>query len=81
MLQPGFLCKFTKRYRLQLSQFVDIYYPINESVTLEPDDLFLVISKTIAQDLVEKVLVITSRNNIGWIDLLEDEYEILVHNE
>jgi hypothetical protein len=40
-----------------------------------------VISKTIAQDLVEKVLVVTSRNNIGWIDLLEDEYEILIHNE
>jgi hypothetical protein len=64
MLQSGFLCKFTKRYRLQLSQFVDIYYPINESVTLEPDDLFLVI--TTYKNQKEKIFIITMKNNIGW---------------
>jgi hypothetical protein len=75
MLQPGFLCKFTKRYRLQLSQFVDIYYPINESVVLEPDDLFLVI--TTYKNQKEKIFIITMKNNIGWIHLLTREYEII----
>ena len=75
MLQSGFLFKFTKRYRLQLSQFVDIYYPINESVTLEPDDLFLVI--TTYKNQKEKIFIITMKNNIGWIHLLASEYKII----
>jgi len=79
MLKIGFLHKYKKRYALYLSPHPKEV--VNLMGKLTYDDLFLVISKTIAQDLVEKVLVVTSRNNIGWIDLLEDEYEILIHNE